>query len=43
MQSPSDFSLKCHPMMSLPVSEDGRCLVGPEAMNVLRSVRASKS
>jgi hypothetical protein len=30
-QSPRDFSLKCHPMMSLPVFDDGLCLVGPDA------------
>jgi hypothetical protein len=30
-QSPRDFSLKCHPMMSPPVSDDGRCLVGSDA------------
>ena len=29
-QSPRDLSLKCHPMMSPPVSDDGRCLVGPD-------------
>jgi hypothetical protein len=28
LQSPRDFSLKCHPMMSFPVSDDGRCLLG---------------
>ena len=30
MHVPSDFSLKCHPMMSVPVSDDGRCRVGPD-------------
>ncbi len=31
-QSPRDFFLKCHPMiMSPPVSDDGLCLVGPDA------------
>jgi hypothetical protein len=30
MHSPSDFSLKRHPMMSLPVSDDGRCRVGQD-------------
>ena len=29
---PRDFSVKCQPMMSAPVSEDGRCLVGPEVL-----------
>ena len=28
---PSDFSVKCHPIMSLPLSDDGRCLVGPDS------------
>ncbi len=27
----SDFSVKCHPIMSLPLSDDGRCLVGPDS------------
>ncbi len=29
---PKDFSVKCQPMMLAPVSEDGRCLVGPEVL-----------
>jgi len=28
---PSVFSVKCHPIMSLPLSDDGRCLVGPDS------------
>ena len=32
MQFPSDFSVKCQPMMSAPVSEKGRGLVGPEVL-----------
>ena len=31
MHLPSDFSVKCHPIMSLPLSDDGRCLVGPDS------------
>ena len=30
MQFPKDRSLNRHPMMSAPVSDDGRCRVGPE-------------
>ena len=30
MQFPSDFSRNRHPMMSVPVSDDGRCRVGPD-------------
>ena len=28
---PSVFSVKCNPIMSLPLSDDGRCLVGPDS------------